>query len=271
MPSYTLYLDESGSRHPDKNSGLPARSDWFALGGYLVRQEDKSEVRERRQAIADKWAVTVPFHITDMINERGKFSWLGRRTQRERDEFWSEYREFLATIPVVGIACVIDRAGYAARGYAKKHEDRWLLCRSAFDIVVERSAKFAISRERTLNIVFESNVAMNSVVEGYFENLRKNGLEFDGGNSGKYAPLLQEQFERTLTSIENRPKNNKLLQVADSYVYAIARRAYDRKFDIYRRLVDDNRIIDCLLSKDEANALGVKYYCFDRKNKKAED
>lgn len=264
MPSLTLYLDESGARHPDRASGLPARSDWFAMGGVLIRQEDKAQAKDRRDALAEKWAITSPFHITDMINERGKFCWLGRRTQLERDAFWSEYREFLASVPVVGIGCVIDRAGYAARGYAKKHEDRWLLCRSAFDIVVERAAKYAVSQGRKLNVVFEADAAMNSIVEGYFRNLRENGLEFDKGNSGKYQPFSQADFYATLTSIENRPKENKILQIADSYIYAIARRAYDKKFDVYRRLLDANRIIDCLLEKVDIPALGVKYYCFDK-------
>ncbi|MGR9144840.1 DUF3800 domain-containing protein [Rhizobium leguminosarum] len=264
MASYTLYLDETGARHPDRASGLSARSDWFAMGGILIRQEDKEEAEQQRDALAEKWGVTSPFHMTDMINERSKFSWLGRRTQRERDEFWSEYREFLANVPAVGIGCVIDRAGYAARGYAEKHDDKWLLCRSAFDIVVERSAKYAVSQGRQLNIIFESDVAMNSVVESYFTNLKENGLEFDKNNSGKYQPLDVADFQSTLTSIENRPKENKLLQIADSYIYAIARRGYDKKFDVYRRLMDSKRIIDCLLEKDAVSALGVKYYCFDK-------
>lgn len=264
MPSLTLYLDETGARHPDKASGLPARSDWFAMGGVIIRQEDRDTARTMRNEIAAKWGVTYPFHITDMINERGRFSWLGRKTQKERDLFWSEYREFLATVPVVGVGCVIDRAGYAARGYVKKHEDRWLLCRSAFDIVVERAAKYARSEGRTLSIIFESDAGMNSVIESYFHNLRENGLEFDKDKSGKYTPLSKVEFENTLTSIENRPKDNKILQIADSYIYAIARRGYDRRFDVYRRLVDDSRIIDCLLDKEDIPALGVKYYCFDR-------
>ncbi|MBY3333923.1 DUF3800 domain-containing protein [Rhizobium laguerreae] len=264
MASFTLYLDETGARHPDRASGLPARSDWFAMGGILVRQEDKAEAKQRRDDIAGKWGVTSPFHMTDMINERSKFSWLGRLTQRERDSFWAEYREFLADVPVIGIGCVIDRAGYAARGYVKKHEDRWLLCRSAFDIVVERSVKYAISQGRQLNVVFEADVAMNSIIESYFRNLKENGLEFDKSNSGKYQPLSREDFQLTLTSIENRPKENRILQIADSYIYAIARRGYDKKFDVYRRLIDAKRVIDCLLTKDEVPALGVKYYCFDR-------
>ncbi|MBP2462840.1 MULTISPECIES: DUF3800 domain-containing protein [unclassified Rhizobium] len=264
MPSFTLYLDETGARHPDKSSGLPARSDWFAMGGILIRREEIDSAQAMHSEIATRWGITTPFHITDMINERGRFSWLGRRTQKERDAFWSDYREFLAAVPAVGVGCVIDRAGYAARGYVKKHDDKWLLCRSAFDIVVERAAKFAQANDRKLNIIFESDAAMNGVIEGYFKNLRENGLGFDKANSGKYKPLTQIELAETLTSIENRPKQNRMLQIADSYVYAIARRGYDKKFDLYRRLIDDSRIIDCVLGGECVPAMGVKYYCFDR-------
>lgn len=263
MPSFTLYLDETGARHPDKQSGLPARSDWFAMGGILIRREEVDVAKAMHSEITSRWGITSPFHITDMINERGRFSWLGRRTQRERDAFWSDYREFLATVPAVGVGCVIDRAGYAARGYVKKHDDKWLLCRSAFDIVVERAAKFAKANDRKLNIIFEADAAMNGIIEGYFNNLRERGLEFDKDSSGKYKPLTQGEFSDILTSIENRPKQNRMLQIADSYIYAIARRGYDKKFDVYRRLMDDDRIIDCLLDRDSVSALGVKYYCFD--------
>lgn len=264
MPSITLYLDETGARHPDRNSGTHASRDWFGMGGILIRQEDKVEAHKMRDAIASKWNIKSPFHMTDMINERAKFSWLGRITQKERDLFWSEYREYLATAPVLGIGCVIDRSGYVARGYVKNHEDRWLLCRSAFDIVVERAAKYAISIGRQLNIVFESDFGMNDIVEGYFYNLQSNGLEFDKNKSDKYTPLSKEDFKSTLTSIENRPKSNRLLQIADSYIYAIARRGYDKKFDVYRRIHDEKRFIDCLLPKEQISALGNKYYCFDK-------
>lgn len=48
--------------------------------------------------------------------------------------------------PVIGLACVIDWPGYNKR-YAEKYaENRWMLCKTAFSVVVERAAKFAISK-----------------------------------------------------------------------------------------------------------------------------
>jgi hypothetical protein len=67
-----------------------------------------------------------------MRAEKKKFAWLGRLDVEDGERFWSGYRTFLANLPVAGTACVIDRPGYAARGYGKREGDaKWLLCRSA--------------------------------------------------------------------------------------------------------------------------------------------
>ncbi len=274
MAEMTFYMDETGNRHPDKKSDQSrVGRDWFAFGGYLIDREDELTAKQLRQAVADKWVVGDPFHITDMLSETKRFSWLGRASQKQRSDFWADYRTFLSSVPAVGLACVIDRPGYVARGYLEKHaNDRWLLCRSAFDIAVERAVKYAQSRGRKLRIVFESDPSLNETVVGYFENLKANGLAFDAANSEKYAPLPAESFAEILSTIEYKPKSNKLLQIADSYVYAIARGKYDKKFDLWRELRDEQRVMNFALGGDaEAiKAMGVKYYCFDLKSKKAE-
>lgn len=65
----------------------------------------------------------------------------------------------------------------------------------------------------------------------------------------------------------SHPKANGLLQVADSYIYAIARGKYDAKFHLWRHLICEGRIINFALNgdADKIRAMGVKYYCFDTK------
>lgn len=122
-------MDETGNRHPDKKADKSRIGrDWFGFGGYLIAREDEPLAKQLRQAIADQWAVKSPFHMTDMMSARKNFSWLGIATQKQCSQFWSEYREFLSSVPGVGLACVIDRPGYVARGYLEKEgNDRWLL------------------------------------------------------------------------------------------------------------------------------------------------
>ncbi|MDL2410352.1 DUF3800 domain-containing protein [Rhizobium calliandrae] len=262
----TLYMDETGNRHPNKKSD-PSREgrDWFGFGGILVKGEDSDTARALVAAFHDKWKLgeTKPAHITDMLAERQKFSWLERVNQTVRDEFWADWRKVLCQAQVMGIGCVVNRPGYVARGYWEKHTDPWLLCRSAFDITVERAVKIAKLEDRKLHIVFEQDPGINETITGYFKNLKQNGLAFDAGNSSKYAPLSQEDFAETLGRIQHKPKAHPLLQIADSYIYAMSRKAYEKKFWLYRHLRDAKRIADFALENENLPHMGVKYYCFD--------
>lgn len=267
MAELTFYMDETGNRQPDKKSDESRRGrDWFGLGGFLINHEDEENTKWRRDEIAHELSVRAPFHITDMLAEGKKFSWLGRLTEKQRREFWAKYQEFLCEIPVIGFACIIDRPGYVARGYLEKHGDqKWLLCRSAFDITVERAAKYARAEGRKLRIIFESDAPFDPIVKGYFAKLKSDGLEFDPDTSGKYQPLTAAEFSETLTTIEARPKSNRLLQLADSYIYAIARGRYEKKYGIWRDLRDHQKIADFALGGDpeRIRSMGIKYYCFD--------
>ena len=220
-------------------------------------------VKKSVEDFAAKWRLKSPIHMTDMIAQRQGFSWLERRSQSDIDQFWDDWRRVLCNAPVIGIGCIIDRPGYVARGYLQAHSDRWLLCRSAFDIVVERAVKIARLDDRKLHIVFEADAAHNSKVTGYHQNLKTNGLAFDGDRSSKYAPLSKDAFAETLGRIQHKPKSHTLLQVADSYIYAMARYRYDRKYSLYRHLRDRRRIADFAVPEGLSGTLGVKYYCFD--------
>ena len=268
MSELTFYMDESGNRLPDKKPDRGRENrDWFAFGGYLIANEDKDDARARWRAFVDEWNIVHPFHISDMLNETKRWGWLSRISEAKRATFWNDYRTLLSSIRALGQACVIDRPGYVARGYLQQHgANRWLLCRTAFDIAIERAAKYARSRDRKLSVVFESDPAYNPVVEGYFQDLKAKGLGFAPATSGKYNPLTQQEFAETLSTIEYKDKSSRLLQIADSYVYSIARGKYDRFFHLWRDLRDNHRIINFALGDNDAiKAMGIKYSCFDAK------
>ena len=262
---FTICMDETGNRHPDKKSDSSREGrDWFGFGGIMIWGEHNDDARTLVKDFSTKWRLKYPAHITDMMSERKGFAWLGKLSQSDRDLFWSDWKYVLRGSEAIGIGCVISRPGYAARGYLEKHKDsKWLLCRSAFDITIERATKIARLEDRKLHVVFEQDPAMNSIVVGYFDNLKTNGLEFDPSNSNKYAPLSQAEFNETLGRIEYKPKAHPLLQIADSYIYSIARHKFDRGFHIYRDLRDHRRIADFAVPSGMSRTLGVKYYCFD--------
>jgi hypothetical protein len=266
-PLLHLYLDESGPRHPDRASVQAKHGfDWFAMGGILVRAEDEPVVKSSLTAFTGQWPrLQAPLHLTDMRSERKKFAWLGRLSVEERNRFWSGYRTFLAGLPVAGTACVIDRPGYVARGYGKRQGDaKWLLCRSAFDIVVERAAKLAKHEGRRLKVFYEmADPGTNGMIEGYFENIKANGMGFAAQTSAKYLPLSAAEFHHLLLDMEGKKKSSAMMQIADSYVYSIARGSYQRKFVIYRRLAESGRLVTSQVPAALAPILGIKTYCFD--------
>jgi Protein of unknown function (DUF3800) len=266
MTKLIYYMDETGNRHPDKKSTQERHGrDWFGLGGYLLLEEDKSTVRALHAQFCNEWKIEHPFHITDMLARRKKFAWLGRLSEREQSRFWDEYKDMISSIPALGTGCIISRPGYVSRGYVSNFPNsKWLLCRSAFDITIERSAKYAQSIGAKLDVVFEADGPLNETMKGYFKNLKENGLAFDAANAAKYHPFTQQDFSNTLGTIEYKAKASPYLQFADSYIYAIARQKYDRHFGVYGRLRDRKRIINfALQDADKIKAMGIKYYCFD--------
>src|SRR3990172_3378290 len=99
MPNVlNFYIDDSGTRHPDRHPGHSDHNDWFALGGVLIRESDEGDPRIRHE------------------------------------RFCHELERVLLPIHVLGLACVIDRPGYNARYEEKYGRMRWSLCKSAFSI-----------------------------------------------------------------------------------------------------------------------------------------
>jgi hypothetical protein len=240
--------------------------DWFAIGGVIINDEDVQGYHNSLAEFLAAWPqIRTPLHLTDMRAEKKGFAWLGKLKQEERDKFWSSYRLFLGRQAVAGIACVIDRPGYVARGYGKREgQEKWLLCRSAFDIVMDRASKFARIKNRRIKVFYErADPETDKRIEGYFHNIRENGLEFDPNTSAQYQPVSTAEFNRMLIDIEGKGKQNKVMQVADSYLYAIARGSYDRKFEVYRHLADRGRMAASQVLGNEAGLVGVKTYCFE--------
>jgi hypothetical protein len=105
--------------------------------------------------------------------------------------------------------------------------------------------------------------ATNKMIEGYFYNIKGSGMGFDPNTSAKYLPPTPAEFEHLLLDIEGKDKSNRLMQIADSYVYSIARGSYQRKFVIYRRLAESGRLVTSQVPPELASTLGVKTYCFE--------
>jgi hypothetical protein len=267
MPSIlNLYLDDSGTRHPDHAPGnLPAHGrDWFGLGGIMVTDEDEPTARQHHRDFCRRWGIDYPLHSHEIRGQAKKFAWLRKLEAAERDRFLNDLEAMLTSLPVLGIACVIDRPGYRHRYDEKYGRQHWSLCKSAFSIVVERAAKHALSRRRKLRVWFErADKTTDKWMQGYFQSLRKEGQPFDKANMAKYDPLSDDDLRAALYDCKPKNKSSPMAQIADMYLWPLCIGGYDRDNRAYAALMNSGHVIDRHVSDDDLPSLGVKYYCWD--------
>jgi Protein of unknown function (DUF3800) len=261
-----LYLDDSGTRHPDHKPGRQASHgrDWFALGGYLIEQEKEGVLRDLHKAFCAKWQISTPLHSSEIRARSGSFRWLNERSPDEQARFYEELYQLMVLVPAVSIACVIDRPGYNARYREKYGNQRWELCKTAFSVVVERAAKHAAKRDRKLRVWAErSDKASDAKLKAYFDTMRANGMPFDAQNSTRYAPLGAEALSSVLYDFKTKYKMSPMAQLADLYLWPMAIGGYDPTNRPYARLKADGKLIDSVLRQQDLAAEGIKYSCFE--------
>lgn len=261
-----LYFDDTGSRNPDH---APDRRradgmDCFGLGGILINEEDIGGLINAYKAFRTKWSIDYPLHSHEIRGGRGNFGWL--KKPENALAFLSDLEEFLLALPVVGIAAVVHRPGYVDR-YQDVYGNRtWLMCKTAFSILVERSAKFARSRDRKLRVFYErAGKAEDRDIIAYGRALKREGMPFNADNSAAYGALTAEDF-RAIVHGEPRgkTKDTPMIQIADIFLYPMAKGGYDPSYRPYAKLLSQGRLIDSLVSEDERPLLGIKYSCFPK-------
>jgi hypothetical protein len=260
-----LYLDDSGTRHPDRGEKLPRERDWFALGGVLVSDAEEASVRAALEEFRTRWPQLKdhPLHSYDIRHASNKFFWLKEIDKVGHGDFMGDLTKTLCSLPAVGIACVIDRPGYNERYKEKYGERRWMLCKTAFCIAVERAAKYAIERGAKLKVWAErASVADDRALRGYYDALRNEGSPFAKETSGTYQPLSVTEFRSVLYDFNLKAKSSPMAQVADMYLWPIVMGGYHASNRPYLELKAAGRLIDCLYPEDPTR--GIKYSCFGR-------
>ncbi len=263
---FHLYIDDSGSRYSDRPQAQRADGmDYFALGGIIVDEADIPRIVCAHKEFCERWKLEAPLHSTKIRGKRGAFSWLST-DEAKAAVFYSDLNEFILAMPIISISCVIDRHGYVAR-YAEKHAEPWLLCQTAFAILMERAAKFAYRAGRQLTVYFEeAGKNEDRGLLSYMKSLKATGMPFPGSASAGYASLSAEKFRQVVKGQPNRvTKRVPMVQLADLVLYAMARGGYDEDYPPFRALQATHRIIDMHLDAEEILHMGIKYSCFDTK------
>ena len=214
----SLYLDDSGTHYPDRDPGQEAAHgrDWFGLGGVILRDRDVELLRARHRELCTKWRITSPLHSCEIRPKVQNFRWLRKCTDIERAEFFDDIGRLVTGAELTATACVIDRPGYNHRYREKYGRARWSLCKTAFTVVVERSAKFARDNGCLLRIYVEkSDKKTDRTLLGYYDELRNTGHPFDVASASKYSPLTAAELRETLYEFKTKEKSSPLMQIAD--------------------------------------------------------
>lgn len=273
-----LYLDDSGTRHPDRKPNERTHGhDWFGLAGVMVADDETNldAVRERHSQLIAKWKLfdkdgdPIPLHSADIRNRTGGFRWLRSLDAERLREFFDDVGSLTTSPELIAIACVIDRPGYNARYREKYGRARWLLCKTAFTVVVERAVKHAIASRSKLRVLVErSDMETDRMMRAYYDDLRKNGHPFDESNAARYTPLTAAQFHDTLYEFRAKGKSSPLVQVADLVAWPICIGGYDPANIPYNVLKRAGTLIDSKLQPHELDERGIKYSCWELEHAK---
>lgn len=266
VEAFHLYLDDSGTRHPDKKRGrAPSHNrDWFGMGGILLDQNQEESEKQAIKLFCEKWNINKYLRSADIRGHHGHFSFIGELEEHERKEFLEELYCLMRSFDKIGFACVIDRPGYKKRYDNIYGQNKWLLCKTTFSVVTERAAKWAKEHNKKLRIfVEESDKKTDNRIREYYKELKNNGMPFNQKSSSKYEPLTIEELNNTLYDLKFKNKSSRLAQMADLYLWPMCIGGYDKSNKTYSRLLKDNKLIDCFLDQERRPFLGIKYSCWE--------
>jgi Protein of unknown function (DUF3800) len=259
---FALFLDESGSPKPNPKDAAP----FFAMGGILVKRADEALIQSEVEEFKNRWDISqdTPLHGNEIRSKKKRFAWLGKLSPAEQQDFMEDLTETIIKCPITVHACVISRSGYHNRYLEQYGQNTWEMMKSAFSILIERSAKYAARQNGAIMVYYEkAGKTEDKLLEQYFRDLRTAGNPFSPETSSKYAPLDASALSDSLRGIEGGTKRRAELQIADICLYPVVRSKDQPENRAFVSMREHNLLVDCRLKPDDINSLGIKYYCFD--------
>lgn len=259
---FIIYIDESGSAKPNPKDQCPI----FAMGGVLIKRNDEQIIKQLVSDFKTRWSIPQeqPLHGNEIRSKKKGFAWLGKLSKVEQDQFLKDLTQTIISCPIIVHSCVISRQGYLNRYLEKYGENTWEMMKSAFSILIERSAKYAAINNGSLMVYFEAaGKNEDNLLKQYFYDLRAKGQSFNVATSDKYSPLSANDLSKLLIGIDSKTKANSIMQIADLCLYPVVRSKDNPDNQAFLALRNANLLVDCRLQQDQVTNLGIKYYCFD--------
>lgn len=260
--SFAFYMDESGSPKPNPKDS----ASYFAVGGVLIEHNDESSICLQIADLKKRWGIdeSVPLHGNEIRSRKKNFAWLGRKSEDEQNQFLQDLTATIVQCPIIVHGCVVSRQGYLDRYLQRYGSNTWEMLKSAFSILLERVSKYVVLQDGEVMVYFEkAGKKEDKLITSYFNDLRDSGVPFSDETSTKYAALTSNQMQRVLTGIEAKSKNNPLLQIADLCLYPVAKSKDQPQNRAFQELTQSQKLVDTVLTSDNLEKMGIKYYCFD--------
>ena len=174
MQEFCLFIDDSGNPKLNRND----QSLYFAMGGVLAKRQDGDMIACNVERFKTQWdiALDVPLHGNEIRSMKNNFTWLEQLEKSDRLRFHQELTEMITSCPVTVHACVVSRAGYCQRYLERYGDNIWEMMKTAFSIVVERTAKFVARQDGKMMVCYEKiGCKEDRRIESYFHALRNDG------------------------------------------------------------------------------------------------
>ncbi len=155
----TLYLDDSGTRHPNRTSAqLPTHGrDWFGLGGIILPDAEREEFKKKHAALVEKWSINKPLHSSEIRNCSHNFKWLGKVEAAKRQEFLQDIQALVTSPCLTAIACVKNKSSVPMQ---VADICLWPMCIGGYD-----RKNLAFSALRDANILIDCKVPQSEIAE----------------------------------------------------------------------------------------------------------
>lgn len=217
---YLMYLDESGHSNL-KNPRIREQSDFFVLGGLIIKEEDYFEYdtkfKELKSSLFPKELVKTPVHAVELNHiERNRNNKYKKYINQERaNEILKVVYEFISSMPIEAIVIVIDNHNLKLK-YLDP-ENPYLL---AYRFILERFQKIISGRDEKCNSlgivnISKSSTKLNTNLKKAHSIIRKKGTN--------YVKDFKNIFKEL--NIEN-VNNSSYYEIADLICYAFQRSYY---------------------------------------------
>ena len=295
--SYFLFVDDSGSSCLDHaNKKRADGMDAFALGGFIIEENKVEEVKNKHKLfmlshglecpnhtqgvecaspaygfLCPKYIHELkcpftgnhyPLHSTKIRGRKKYFNWL--KNKEKAKLFYPDLEQLITSLPIIVHACVIHRPKYQEL-YATKYENKWQLCRSAYQILIERAVKYvkSVGGRKLIVYVEHGGRKEDDLLNSYHLKLLEQGMEFDTKRSSSYQPISSDELSKYLAKkIRFQTKKSRLMQLADIVLYPIVKAGYEPSYPPYIALSNSNLLLDYHV--EDVKSMGIKYYCFEK-------